>query len=269
MRYFLQGILSGNHHKFRAKVHMYCNQCQLVHGEEQRFCQRCGQLLKPAPAGATRACARCGALTYPGQKFCTECGLPLRTMAAGREDFAPQTQAPLFYPRGSESRSRQPRRRRPGLAVTLVGLVVLLIVGIYGWRQLVSRPKLPEAPITVAPQEDIRREVERLAEKIRAAHLNKDINKWLSCYAPNYPNLGKVESQILELWKNFDVREVSYRISNVQRQSERSAGATIIWNIQVFDHRTQDYTLLRPGYRITLEKRNGDWKIRDSREEAG
>jgi hypothetical protein len=155
------------------------------------------------------------------------------------------------------------------LALTLAGLVVLLIVGIYGWRQLVSRPKAPEVPVAQAPQEDMRREVERLAEKIRAAHLNKDINKWLSCYAPNYPNLGKVESQILELWKNFDVREVSYRISNVQRQSERLASGVIVWNIQVFDHRTHDYTLLRPGYRITLEKLNGGWKIRDSREEAG
>ena len=56
----------------------YCNQCQLVHGEEHRFCQRCGQLLKGSDNAAARACARCGTLTFPGQKFCTECGLPLR-----------------------------------------------------------------------------------------------------------------------------------------------------------------------------------------------
>jgi len=246
----------------------YCSQCQLVHGEEQRFCQRCGQLLKPAPASATRACPRCGAPTFPGQKFCTECGLPLRVVPAAREEFAPQMKTSLFYPRAPESRSTR-RRRRPGLAIGVLTLVVLLAVGYYGWRKLVSRPAVPPLPTVSAPQEDLRREVEKVAEKIRAAHLNKDINKWLSCYSPAYPNLGRVEGQVLELWKNYDVREVSYRISNVQQAGERQGTASIVWNIQVFDHRTHDYTLLRPAYKITLEKVNGGWKIRDSKEETG
>ncbi len=244
----------------------YCSQCQLVHGEEQRFCQRCGQLLKPSTVSATHACARCGSMTFPGQKFCTDCGLPLRVAPVAR-DLPPSPQPPLFYPRGPERTSR--RRRRPGIALSLIAFILLVVVGIYGWRHLVSRPAVPPRPIATAPQDDVRREVERLAEKIRAAHLNKDIHKWLSCYSPSYPDLGKVESQILELWKNFDVREVSYRISNVERQSDRQATAVIVWNIQVFDHRSHDYTLLRPGYKVTLEKANGGWKIRSSREETG
>jgi hypothetical protein len=45
--------------------------------------------------------------------------------------------------------------------------------------------------------------------------------------------------------------------------------ADIVWNIQVWDHRTHDYTLLRPAYKIILDKVDGDWKIRDSKEEGG
>ena len=116
--------------------------------------------------------------------------------------------------------------------------------------------------------EDLRREIERLVEKLRTAHRNKDINMWLACYHSSYPNLKRLESQVLELWKNYDVREVSYRVTNVQSQSDHQASANLVWNIQVWDHRTHDYTLLRPSYKIILQKDAHVWTIRDSREEG-
>jgi hypothetical protein len=248
----------------------YCSHCDLVHGEEHRFCQVCGQLLKRSHAGV-RACARCGAPTLPGQKFCTDCGLPLRVMPTARgEEAAPR--APLFYPRGPETRTS--RRRRPLLA--FVAIVLLLVVGwgLY-WvgkkaaayvAQTWSGPS-QDIPIS-KPPDSLKPEVEKLAERIRAAHLNKDIHKWLGCYASNYPQLGQLENSILELWKNHDVKEVSYRINNVERLGERRASALVVWSFQIYDHRHHDYQLLRQSYRITLEKTNGDWKIRESKEEA-
>jgi len=155
------------------------------------------------------------------------------------------------------------------MALYLVGLILLLLGGAYMYARLPKIVPTPDVITPSTPQDDMKRNVERLAEKIRSAHLNKDINKWLSCYHPSYPHLGKLESQILERWKNYDVREVSYRIANVQRQSDNRATADLIWNIQVWDHRTHDYTLLRPSYKITLEKTHDGWKIRDSREEGG
>jgi len=248
----------------------YCHQCQLVHGEEHRFCQRCGQLLKSSSAGA-RPCARCEALTFPGQKFCTDCGLPLRAAPPRREEeeeVAPRSRPPLFYPRNNEPRSRR-RERRPGRALALLGLVGLVALAFYGWHKLPGgRAPVDKLPAVAAPQDDMRRDVEILAEKIRAAHLNKDINKWLSCYDPAYPHLGRLESQMLELWKNYDVKEVSYRIANAQRQGPRQGVADIVWNIQIYDPRTHDYRLERLGYKITLEKGDGGWKIRDSKEEG-
>jgi len=246
----------------------YCKQCQIIHGEEHRFCQRCGQLLKGSQA-AGRPCARCGTGTFPGQKFCTDCGLPLRVArVAVEEEEETVSRPPLFYPRSSEPRSRRPRRR-PKLALFLLGILLVGLGGVYLWSRLPKLAPTTRVPTVTAPQDDMRLEVEKLAEKIRSAHLNKDINKWLNCYHQAYPNLGRLESQILELWKNYDVREVSYRISNVQRQGDRQASADLVWNIQVWDHRTHDYTLLRPSYKIMLEKTDGDWKIRDSKEDGG
>lgn len=241
----------------------YCSQCDLVHGEEHRFCQRCGQLLRRLPPGQLQDCPRCGAPTVPGQKFCLECGLPLKLMAAGREEVV--TSPPPYYSR-PESRSRT-RRRRPGL--WWGAAVVLLVLVVYGGYRLVSRlPAPPRPPVATTPQEDLRREVERVAERIRAAHLAKDINKWLTCYAPTYPDLGRLESQILELWRHYDIKDVSYRISDLERKGERQATGVIVWNIQLYDQRTHDYSLLRPAYRVTLERYPDGWKILDSREEG-
>jgi ribosomal protein L37E len=247
---------------------LYCNQCQLVHGEEHRFCQRCGQLLKGSADASARACARCGTLTFPGQKFCTECGLPLRVARVNQEEEEAANRPPLFYPRRPEAMSRR-RQRRPGRFISLIVLAFLIVGGIYLWRHLPTRMPTSPVPTTSSPQDDLRRHVERIAEKIRSAHLNKDINKWLGCYNSSYPHLGRVENQMLELWKNYDVKEISYRISNVQKVSDKQAAADIVWNIQLYDHRTHDYTLVRQKYQIILDKGPGGWKIRDSKEVAG
>jgi len=250
----------------------YCSQCQLVHGEEHRFCQRCGQLLKGSQAAAAHACARCGTLTFPGQKFCTECGLPLRVARHAPEEEAPPPRPPLFYPRRAEGpKVGRSRQRRPGRAlVTLIALLLVVLASTYLWRHLPARSPVVRTPAVSAPQEDLRREVEKLAEKIRAAHLNKDINKWMSCYDRDaYPHFGRLESQMLELWKNYDIKTVDYRISNVQRLEGNQASADITWNIQLYDHRTHDYTLDRSAYKIILDKGPDGWRIRESRLEGG
>jgi hypothetical protein len=161
------------------------------------------------------------------------------------------------------------RQRRPGRFLSLIALALLVVGGIYLWRQLPARTPVSPVPATSTPQDDLKREVEKITEKIRAAHLNKDINKWLSCYHSSYPNLGRLETSQLELWKNYDIKEVNYRISNVQRVSDKEATADIVWNIQLYDHRTHDYTLVRQKYQTVIENGPGGWKIRDSKEVAG
>jgi hypothetical protein len=190
--------------------------------------------------------------------------------AAQEEDSQQEERPPLFYPRRTEPMPRR-RPRRSGRILSLLG-VLLVVIGIwYLWRQLPNSAPLERSPATVAaPQQDLKREVEMISEKIRAALLNKDINKWLSCYSSDYPNLGQLENNILEMWKIYDIKSVDYRISNVQRLSDTQATANIVWNIQLYNQSTHDFDLRRLSYKITLEKKGNDWKIEDSQPvEAG
>ena len=142
----------------------YCNQCQLIHGEEHRFCQRCGQLLKGSPNTAGRPCGRCGTLIWPGQKFCTECGLPLRVARGNPEEEEAPSRPPLFYPRRPETMARR-RQRRPGRFLSLIVLALLVVGGIYLWRHIPSRTPVSPVPATVTPQDDLKREVEKICGK--------------------------------------------------------------------------------------------------------
>jgi SulP family sulfate permease len=106
----------------------YCDQCQLIHGEEHRFCQRCGTLLKSPRTAAGRGCARCSTPTFQGQKFCNECGLPLRTASR---------------------------------IVSLVSILILFAGVWYIWRHLPAPSSSGWTPITnTAPYYDLKREVE-------------------------------------------------------------------------------------------------------------
>lgn len=248
----------------------YCDQCQIIHGEEHRFCQRCGQLLKSSRNAASRGCARCGSPTFPGQKFCTECGLPLRVARVSQQEEEYEAERPpLFYPRRTEPMPRR-RARRPGRILSLLG-VFLLVAGVwYAWTQIKDRPPVTRTPPTTsAPKDDLKPEVGKLAEKIRAAHLSKDINKWVSCYSSSYPNLGQVERQILEFWNIYDIKSIDYRISNIQRLGDAKATANITWNFQLYNHSTQDLELRPQSYTITIAKSGNDWKIVESKEAGG
>jgi ribosomal protein L37E len=225
--------------------------------------------LKGSATDAARACARCGTLTWPGQKFCTECGLPLRVARVNQEEEeAASNRPPLFYPRRPESMARR-RKRHPSRFLSLIVLVLLILGGIYFWRNFLAKVPTSAISTPASTQVDLGPQVQRIAEKIRAAQLNKDINKWLSCYSSSYPNLGQLENRQLEMWKNYDIKEVSYHISNVQQIGAKEAKADIVWNIQLYDQRSHDYTLVRQKYQVALEKGPGGWKISNSKEATG
>jgi len=191
--------------------------------------------------------------------------------AMGREE-APSA-GPVFYPRGADAR----RRRRPLRAL----LAVVVLVGVLGFlyisgkflysrasQWLAGKPTQTTAELPPEAKDNLKPEVEKLAEKIRASHMHKDIHKFMACYSPNYPKLGELEHAILELWKSHDIKEVNPRIATVKRLGDNQASAVVTLSFQLYDHQKQDFRLERHTYTLSLEKIGGEWKIRDSRKET-
>lgn len=147
---------------------------------------------------------------------------------------------------------------------TLFGLFLI----VYLWLGEPSRTTSVPAPL---PSSNIRpdnvyHEVERLTEKIRSAHLHKDINKFMSCYHPAYPELGRLEALTLENWKNYDFKNISYHISDIKVLGPDQIRAEVVWNFQLYNNQTKAYELHRAAFQVVLEKSRDGWKIRESKE---
>ncbi|MDD3579397.1 MAG: zinc ribbon domain-containing protein [Desulfobacca sp.] len=247
----------------------YCPQCHLVHGEGQQFCQRCGQPLVAAKTVPHLPCPNCGALTYPGQNFCTECGHQIRSRVQGAGTSRRAAREPLFYPPPPKTRNLQ---GWPGVWLAGLGVLLGLSLLVYFWTRepAPTTHSLPFTPgHTYQPStqmDNLQKQVEHIAEKIRAAHLNKDINRFMSCYHSAYPELGRLEALTLENWKNYDFKNISYNISNLRLIGPNQVNAEIVWNFQLYNHQTKAYELHRAAFQITLEAIGDGWKIRESKE---
>ena len=161
-----------------------------------------------------------------------------------------------------------------GFPKWLFGLLgVVILAGVYYfWPKAPSKPLVvsPTLPPQTAPTTEktdtLQRDVERLAERIRAAHMKKDMSLFLSCYSTSYPNLGELERQTYENWKNFDFKNVSYNISNLRRVGPNQAVADLVWSFQLFDNQTKSSEIRRAEVNVTFEESGGSWKIRDSKQ---
>jgi hypothetical protein len=252
-----------------------CPQCHTVHGDEHSFCQRCGNPLIGEEKAPVQYCPNCSGPVFPSQNFCTECGQRVKNLFGDRSGIQSAARDELFY----KSNSRRSRQRtapgRAGFSKWLIGLSGLLILaGIYYfWPKTPERKPsavAPGSPPVAAPTTErtdtLQRDVERLAEKIRAAHMKKDMSLFISCYANNYPNLGELERQTYENWKNYDFKNVSYNITNLRRVGPNQAAAELVWNFQLLNNQTKVSEMHRAVFNVMLEESGGSWKIKESKE---
>ena len=251
-----------------------CPQCHTVHGDEHSFCQRCGNPLIGEEKAPVQYCPNCSGPVFPGQNFCTECGQRVKNIS-DRPSARPVAREDLFYKSDSKLSRQRPaptRSKLPKWIIGLCGFLILALVYVF-WpkapdrKPLVSSPGLPPATAPVSDKTDtLQRDVERLAERIRAAHMKKDMSLFISCYASDYPNLGELERQTYENWKNFDFKNVSYNISNLRRTGPNQASGELVWNLQLVNNQTKASEMLRSVVNVTLEDNNGTWKIKESKE---
>ncbi len=248
-----------------------CPQCHTLHGDRHQFCQRCGNPLAPEENAPQNSCSNCQEPVFPGQNFCTECGQRVRVPVPTRSSRKSSGKG-VFYPPPPERGTGPAPRRRSRAWIGILTTAVVVIGLTYVWLREPTRkpttPPIEKAPsYTPVPRTDsLQREVERVAEKIRAAHMNKDMNQFLGCYSSSYPDLGQLERATYANWKMYDFKNVSYNISNVHLIGPNLASAEVIWNFQLFNNQTKAYELHRAAFQVILEGSGGAWKIRESKE---
>ena len=161
---------------------------------------------------------------------------------------------------------------------------VLLVAGIYAVWSLYShytaKPSGPSIPAseeaashtaTVAePQEKVPspsetwelEKIKDLLEKIRRAHIQKNIDLFMSCYSTDFRDREKKERATLESWENFNYLALSYELKR-HTISGDTANVRVEWLMKFAPRGGGQPRESRSVLDVILKKEDNDWKIKE------
>ncbi len=200
------------------------------------------------------ACPRCQTPYESGARFCQQCGNPLgEPETALGETPTP----PADIPRPA------PRWPSPWLwAVLGAGILVLMMAVIF----LIRKELLPPAAQAPAPEAGLQEQLARVLGTLREAQVNKDISRFMSCYATAFPGREQKIRETLAAWQDFDFTAMFFSIEDLQTTDNDRARAKVVWDLQLRDRRTEDYLTASQAFWVDFVKEQGAWRIRSLEE---
>ena len=216
-------------------------------------------------------CPRCQNPYQKGARFCSQCGAPL----VSEEVPSGATPPPRLMP------SMQPWVL--GLLLTAAIIIVVLLGLLFRSTAPPSVPApapkaeapAPPAPAPTpappaaapaatpapAPAPDLKQQLQSVLAAMRQAHLQKDIDLYLSCYSPTFPDLEKKRLETQAAWNNFDFLNAFFTIDDVKPLDENAVNATVTWSIDTRNRRTQELASSKQAYRVRFVREMGTWRI--------
>jgi len=218
-------------------------------------------------------CPRCQNPYHKGARFCSQCGAAL----VSGEVPTGATPPPRLMP------SMQPWVL--GLLLSAAVLIVVLL-GLLLRSPTPPPPSVPppapkaEAPAPTAPTPapptaapavapapapapapDLKQQLQSVLAAMRQAHLQKDIDLYLSCYSPTFPDLDKKRLETQAAWNNFDFLNAFFTIDDIKPLDENTVNATVTWTIDTRNRRTQEVASSKQTYRVRFVRDMGTWRI--------
>lgn len=159
------------------------------------------------------------------------------------------------------------------MVVVFLALSYLLVVS-YVPRTAKAPPgvlpesaSLPEASPTLLNPSDTfppipeRDELVRLLNQIREAQYKKDIQMFMSAYAPGLPDLAKKRELTLNIWRRYDYLDMHFHVSDLQAGKSSSVQGKITWDIKARDRKDNAGRSFVKTYQVQFSKETGQWLI--------
>ena len=262
-----------------------CPHCHRSYPEGEIFCSSCrGSTLTQEDE---RLCPDCGAELPPQQVNCSFCPPPL-TMTT------PEKFSPLLR--------ENPSHPKPlihlwmhGFVVAMV-LVIIISLSFFFFKGFDSAPDLKEArtspapapgqsvkgppasaaekpkapPASAAPEASplLKTQLEEVMAVLREANLKKDISRFMSLYAPTFPQLDQKRQETLKIWEAYDYLSLTYKIDDLKPLGPDRVSARITWQGKIKEKRTTNLREADLVYQATFKKTSDKWLIQ-ALEKAG
>jgi len=263
-----------------------CPYCQAPAEENAFFCHSCGASLR-LPEYDRAFCPHCGARVSARQEFCHECHWSL-------VKAAPDGQAA-----GAESASLPAKSspwKNPWLWAALIGAG--LIIALLPWlfisgtppprRPGTPPPKIteekppvsppaPAAPAVPVPKAAegeaasppdspisapvLKTQLEELLNRLKEAHLKKDISHYIQVFSPIFPDLEMRRQKTLAVWQAYDYLSLDFDLTDVKLLDADHAQAKVTWNLKLQQKASQTGKTETQTYKVWFAKDAGAWRV--------
>lgn len=111
-------------------------------------------------------------------------------------------------------------------------------------------------------------EMEEVLFNLRKAQIEKDIDLYMSCFSPSYPDLEQRRDNTLKNWRAFEFSQMLFNFDDMQEVAPDSHIALITWDIQASNINTQKITNSTQQYKVWFVKERGKWLIKSLEKEG-
>jgi hypothetical protein len=218
-------------------------------------------------------CPQCQTPYESEARFCQQCGASLSETETAPSGEQPETGETPAVPPAPDAPQPPARGLNPGLLAFLGGTGVIIIIAVVF---LLTRPGAPppapepasqaQMAEAVAPEADLQQQLGQLLSDLREAQINKDITRFMACYATTFPGRERKQQEALKAWQQFDFTAMFFYLENLKPEGPEAARAQVTWDLQVQDKRTQEFLTASQTFRVEFVKEQGAWRIRSLEE---
>jgi hypothetical protein len=216
------------------------------------------------------ACPSCQTPYESGARFCQQCGAAL-------PQTEPISPGPLAEPEATPTAEAAPEASQPLsqkinprlLAIFGGAAVVIIIAAIFLFKGSGTPPPEPGPSATkeaVSPEADLQQQLGQVLGTLREAQINKDIARFMDCYAAGFPGREEKRQEALKVWTEFDFTAMFFYLEEVQPAGSDTARAKVTWDLQVQDKHTQEVLTSSQTFQTEFVKEQGTWRIRSLQE---
>lgn len=216
------------------------------------------------------ACPACQTPYELGARYCQQCGRALPEVEPVSPGPAAEPEAPSA---GAAQVSPPPAPKITLRLLAMVGgaALIIIIAAILLFRG--SSPPPPETGSPAGqeaapPEASLPQQLGQALGALREAQINKDIARFMDCYAASFPGREEKRQAAQKAWAEFDFTAMFFYLEEVQPTGPDTARARVTWDVQVQDKRTQEYLTSTQTFQTEFVKEQGRWRIRSLEERS-
>lgn len=123
------------------------------------------------------------------------------------------------------------------------------------------------APMAQSSGLSLKEEMEEVLFNLRKAQLEKDMDLFMSCYSPSFPDLEKKRQDTLKIWHHNEFVQMVFDIGDIQEVATGNDLASVTWEVQVRNLETQKITSSSQKFKVWFVKEKGRLLIKSMEKE--